>query len=342
MRRVLFLAGSPESMKELSAALAPADPIEILGTQKRPSAARDELLSRLADVVVVDLDELGRQGACFVGKVMHYRPLPVLVVVSMEADKADLAVESLILGAWDTVPREARGGERGSLGMRLKRKILEAVSAQIPSALGTSSPVCVPRRPYMVWNRTDRPKVVGIAASVGGIVGLRKLLVLLPKSFPPIILSQTLPPVLIESFAKKLGRMTSLRVKVAQHGEALEHGHLYIVPSGHYLNVLSRQDEHFVALTKIDEARVGADVADKMFRSLARAAQSRAVGIVLSGTGSDGAKGLLAMRQKGALTVAQDASSSMCYELPGSAVAGGGVEREADLEGIARLLLGVA
>ena len=182
--------------------------------------------------------------------------------------------------------------------------------------------------------------VVCIGASTGGTEALRAVLEALPANAPGIVVVQHMPESFTKAFARRLNSLCEVDVKEAEHGDTVMRGHVLIAPGGLRHTMLERQGARYVVAVKegplVSRHRPSVDV---LFRSAARNAGANAVGVIMTGMGDDGARGLLEMKQAGARTIAQDEATSVVFGMPREAIARGAADRIAPLGGIAHELL---
>ncbi|ACL65917.1 response regulator receiver modulated CheB methylesterase [Anaeromyxobacter dehalogenans 2CP-1] len=314
-----------------------ADPeIEVVGTAPDPFAARDLILERSPDVITLDVEMPRMDGLTFLHKIMRYRPTPVIVVSSLTPAGGALALEALAAGACDVMCKPGAAYSVGEMTADLVEKVKEAAAA------GVRAPAPLPPPPRAATScalsRTTH-QVVAIGASTGGTVAIERILVALPPSAPGIVITQHMPELFTRFFAKRLRDQSGLDAREAQGGESVVPGTVLVAPGNRHM-LLRRSGARYVVEVKdgprVNRHRPSVDV---MFRSVARTAGSNAVGVILTGMGGDGAQGLLAMREAGARTVAQDEGSCVVYGMPKVAVEAGAVERTLPLDRIAPELL---
>lgn len=323
MIRVLIVDDSAVVRKILTEQLQRARDIEVVGTAPNPYVARDKIVQLKPDVVTLDVEMPRMDGLTFLAKLMKHHPLPVIVVSSLTAAGSEAAVRALELGAVDVISKPGEAYTVGDVATQLIDRIRAAVHAQLrrPSAHAEST---LQDETLSQIRTTD--KILAIGASTGGTEAIREVLEALPASTPGTLIVQHMPEKFTTAFAKRLNDLSAMEVREAQGGEVLRPGLALIAPGNFHL-LLARNGAQYVAQVK-DGPRVHHQrpAVDVLFNSVARHAGINAVGVVLTGMGADGAKGLLAMRQAGARTIAQDEATSVVYGMPREAARVGGAE----------------
>jgi two-component system chemotaxis response regulator CheB len=181
-------------------------------------------------------------------------------------------------------------------------------------------------------------RVIGIGASTGGVEALREILVNLPPRMPPILIAQHMPPGFTETFARRLNSICQIGVREAEDGQVACHGMAYIAPGGRHLSLTRRMGGYVLRVSDEPPVNRHRPSVDPLFRSIAKAAGARAIGVMLTGMGGDGAEAMLEMRRAGAHTIAQDEASSVVFGMPRQAIALGGVREVLALGDMAQRL----
>jgi len=336
--RVLIVDDSA-LMRQMLAAILTSDPmIEVVGTAPDPLVARDKIKTLAPDVMTLDVEMPGMDGLAFLEKVMALRPMPVVMVSSLTANGAAVTLRAMELGAVDVFckPDDSAAGGLGRHAAELIEKVKAAGSARVRPRAPVIAPL--PRlSTAQVYASSDR--LVAIGASTGGVEALRAIICALPPDAPPIVIAQHIPPRFSASFAERLDGLAAVRVKEATDGERILAGHVLIAPGDRHLRV-RRSGAALIVRTEDGPLVSGHKPSvDALFHSVAETCGAKAVGVILTGMGRDGADGLLAMRRAGADTVGEDESSCVVYGMPKAAREGGGVMRELPLGRIAEEIL---
>jgi two-component system chemotaxis response regulator CheB len=323
MIRVLVVDDSAV-VRHLCEQVLSRDPqIEVVGTAPDPFVARDMILERKPDVLTLDIEMPRMDGITFLKRLMKYHPIPTVVLSSLSSHGSALALEALEAGACAVL---SKPGSAYSLG-ELQNDLIDAVKLAaatpvrmverppMPPAFTGAKPAVAPR----ALTRTTQ-QILAIGASTGGTVAIETLLAELPADSPGTVITQHMPPVFTASFASRLDKISRLRVSEARDGDVVAPGSVLIAPGGKHL-LLRRSGAQYVCEVKdgplVNGHRPSVDV---LFRSVAAAAGRNALGVILTGMGGDGAKGLLEMRRAGAHTIAQDEASCVVFGMPKVAI----------------------
>ncbi|MBD3241642.1 MAG: chemotaxis-specific protein-glutamate methyltransferase CheB [Chitinivibrionales bacterium] len=309
--------------------------IEIIGTAPDPYVARDKIVKLRPDVITLDLEMPRLDGLTFLRKLMRYHPLPVVVVSSLTPQGSATAVEALQAGAVDVLCKPGASYTVGEMSVELIEKIKAAARARVSRI----APAARRPRPARVAMTCTTNKVVALGASTGGTVALQEVLTALPPNAPGMVIVQHMPEHFTRSLAERLNGLCAVHVKEAEDGDAVVRGTALIAP-GNYHMVLQRSGARYFVRIKtgplVSSHRPSVDV---LFKSVARCAGQNAVGVIMTGMGRDGAAGLLAMRQAGAKTVAQDEASCVVFGMPHEAIELGAVDRVEPLNRIPRTMV---
>ncbi len=331
--RVLIVDDSP-TMRVLITNLLGRDPeIEVIGAAADPLEAREAIKAFNPDVITLDVEMPRMNGIEFLEKIMRLRPMPVVMVSSLTQEGADTTLRALELGAFDCVGKPTLG--KDSLGFsELVEKVKAAARSRV-RPLGERSSV-KPKAPDFLPSN----KVVAIGSSTGGVEALVSLLETYPANCPPTVITQHMPASFTRSFADRLDRLSAAHVSEAVDGAKLEPGRVYVAPGGaRHLELVSGAQGLRCRLRETDPVNGHRPSVDVLFNSVAQAAGARAVGVILTGMGKDGAQGMLAMRNAGARTIGQDESSCVVYGMPRAAFELKAVERQLPMSKIGRAIL---
>jgi two-component system chemotaxis response regulator CheB len=327
--RVLIVDDSALMRQILSAILTSDRSIEVVGTASDPFIARDKIKALNPDLLTLDVEMPRMDGLTFLEKLMAARPMPVVMVSSLTEAGCETTLRALELGAVDffTKPKfdmkEGMDEESEVLISKVKAAARARVGSKLPLSRNTGASKLAPLSNSAMIKTTDT--IIALGASTGGPEALRQVLEVLPPNTPPIILTLHMPEKFTKSFADRLNRTCQVRVKEAEEGDSVMAGHVLVAPGGYHMTLARSGARYHVKLNQEDKVQWQRPSVDVMFWSVARFAGSNAVGVVLTGMGKDGAAGLLAMKQAGAYTIAQDEESSIVYGMPQEAVKVGAV-----------------
>ncbi len=329
--RVLVVDDSA-TMRTLIKACLRRDPmIDVVGDAANADEARRQMRALEPDVVTLDVEMPGMSGLEFLEKVMTHRPTPVIMVSTLTHAGADAAIEAMRRGAFDCVGKP-QNGDYAAAFSDLADKVKAAAAAPVRGQRARSTKTV----PHSAFTPSD--KIVFIGASTGGVEAIFDVLSSFPANCPPTMITQHMPPLFTESFATRLNRACAPEVVQAKSGDTVKAGRVYIAPGGQApLEVEGRSKPNcrLSANPPVNGHRPSVDI---LFRSAARLGR-RGVGVLLTGMGRDGAEGLLAMRNAGAHTIAQDEATSVVYGMPAAAKSLGAACETAPLDKIASLIL---
>lgn len=330
--RVLVVDDSAIVRNVLARTLQQQPDILVIGGAPDPYVAREMLLEHEPDVVLLDIEMPRMDGLTFLSKVMHYRPTPVIVVSSLSARGSDVAIEALRLGAIDVMCKPGAAYTIGDLAPELIERVRVAARARV-RAISLDKPRTTAHGKNRSLLRTTN-QVLAIGASTGGTVAIEEVLLGMPATPPGIVIVQHMPEHFTQSFAQRLNGICALDVREGRTGDSVVSGVALIAPGGKHM-LLRRDGARYCVEVRdgppVNRHRPSVDV---LFRSVAVTAGRNAIGLILTGMGADGARGLLEMRHAGARTLAQDESSCVVYGMPRVALESGAAEEAVPLEKI--------
>jgi two-component system chemotaxis response regulator CheB len=321
----------------LTDAIAAEPDLEVVGTAPDAYVARDRILALKPDVLTLDIEMPRMDGLTFLRNVMQSHPLPAVVISSLARTSCLAAVQALEFGAVEVLAKPAGPYSVGELRHALASKIRAAAASRL--RLPASSPQPAPPRLAIDSEGLAPGALIAIGASTGGTEAIASILQALPADAPPIVIVQHIPAQFSKAFAARLNALCAVEVKEAGDGDEPRRGLALIAPGDYHL-LLSRYAGRYVvqvkAGPKVCYQRPSVDV---LFFSAAEAAGPDATGVILTGMGSDGAQGLLKMRQAGARTLAQDEATCVVFGMPREAIALGAAEQVHPLGAIAKAML---
>lgn len=337
--RVLIIDDSALMRQMLSSILTSDPGIEVVGTAPDPLVARDKIKTLNPDVMTLDVEMPGMDGLAFLERVMALRPMPVVMVSSLTRQGAAVSLRALELGAVDVFckPADAAAGGLTAYRGELIDKIKAAAVARLRPPRDPAARPATRLSVTQIYRSSDR--LVAIGSSTGGVEALRDIVVALPADAPPVVIAQHIPPRFSASFAERLNGLSAVRVKEAVDAERILAGHVYIAPGDRHLRV---RRSGAALVTHVQDGPLVSGhkpSVDALFHSVAQTCAAKAVGVILTGMGRDGAEGLLAMREAGADTLGEDESSCVVYGMPKAAHEIGAVQRQLPLSRIADEIL---
>ena len=335
--KVLIVDDSAIVRKLLGEALAQETDIEVVGTAPDPYVARDKVLALSPDVLTLDIEMPRMDGLTFLKKLMLFRPMPVIVISSLAKASCQAGVEALRAGAVEVMAKPGGPYSVGELSVSLANKIRAAAASRIVRPRGpVPQPVAPP--PAATAGRCNPLAVIAIGASTGGTEAIEEILTSLPSDMPGIVITQHIPSGFSLAFAERLNKLCAMRVAEAVDGDVVVPGLALIAP-GNFHMLLRRAGEVYRVTVKdgpmVCYQRPSVDV---MFSSVAEAAGSNAVGVILTGMGSDGALGMKKMKSADASTIAQDEASCVVFGMPKEAIRLGAVDRVVALPLVAQAI----
>lgn len=352
--RVLIIDDSASVRQALTHVLEQDPGIEVIGVASDPFVAARRIQEEIPDVITLDVEMPRMDGITFLRKLMSQHPIPVVMCSSLTEEGSETLLQALEAGAVDVIlkPKIGAADHLAESGMRICEVVKSAAQARVggprkpdrrsaslagaPAKL-TADAVLPPPTGKAMAKTTEM--VVCVGASTGGTEALRELLEKLPANTPGIVIVQHMPAGFTAAFAKRLNSLCEMEVKEAANGDPVLRGHVLIAPGDHHM-LLERQGARYQVSVRqgplVSRHRPSVDV---LFRSAARAAGGNAMGVIMTGMGDDGARGMLEMHEAGAFTVAQDEASSIVFGMPKEAIARGGVDKIVPLDQIAREIL---
>lgn len=329
--------------------------LAVLGRTMNVTTAADPLIAMTKmetsrpDVIVLDLEMPRMDGLTFLRKLMDETPLPVVVCSNLAESSSELTMRALQLGAVDVVlkPKVRLGEALTESAIALIDTVRAAAQARVGRARSRDASGDPHTR--LTLARTSsasgrvKPELIALGASTGGTEVLKQILDAMPADAPPVVIVQHMPEQFTAAFARRLNETSALAVREAVSGEELRPGTALIAPGNRHLSVVAR-GRGSMAVSLHDGALVNRHrpSVDVLFSSVTRAVGASAVGVLLTGMGRDGAKGLLEMRRAGGLTLAQDEASSVVFGMPRAALELGAVQRMLSADRLAVTLAGVA
>jgi len=327
--RVLIVDDSP-SMRALIKMTLSRDPrVQVVGQAADPLQAREAIKALNPDVMTLDVEMPRMNGLDFLERVMRLRPLPVVMVSSLTEAGASATLGALELGAVDCVGKPTI--DQPNAFDCLVQKVLEASQSRVSARTTERSAI----RASSAQGGARSGALVAIGASTGGVEALVSILTEFASDCAPTVVTLHLPTPFTKTFAERLDRVCAAKVREAKHGDPLHPGHVYIAPGSLTHLEITRSDGLRCALRQGDLVTGHRPSVDALFLSVAKTVGAKAVGVILTGMGGDGANGLLAMRDAGARTIGQDEASCVVYGMPRKAFQLGAVERQAPLSTIA-------
>jgi two-component system chemotaxis response regulator CheB len=347
--RVLIVDDSAVVRQSMSDALSSDPQIEVIGTAGDPFVAAERIAERVPDVITLDIEMPRMDGLTFLQQIMSQHPIPVVICSSLAGEGSQSALKALELGAVEIIAKPRFGTKQFLEDSRvvLCEAVKAAAAVRMQSLLPTrtvqpklTADAILPAATTAMLETTE--KVVVIGASTGGTEALKTLLEALPPDAPGIVIVQHMPELFTRAFANRLDSLCHITVKEAESNDTVLRGRALIAPGNHHMLLRRSGARYFVDIKDgplVCRHRPSVDV---LFRSAARYAGKNAVGVILTGMGDDGARGMLEMKQAGASTIAQDEETCVVFGMPKEAIKLGAVDQVLPLEEVAGSLLRMA
>jgi two-component system chemotaxis response regulator CheB len=323
--KVLVIDDSAVARALLARHLASDPAIEVVGTAPDPYVAWQKIRALSPDVLTLDVEMPRMDGISFLERLMRRRPMPVVMVSSLTEAGCATTLRALELGAIDFVTKPQVGLREGfpSLAQELVDKVKVAAAARVrPPA---PPPAIRPRAVPSVLRSTHR--LIAIGASTGGTEALRTFLEALPADAPAVLVVQHMPEQFTRAFAARLDGLCAVGVREAVDGDRALAGHVLIAPGNRHMRLARDGAAYVVRLSDDPPVNRHRPSVDVLFHSCAEVGATNVVGVIMTGMGDDGSRGLLAMRRAGARTLAQDEASCVVFGMPRTAIDLGAAER---------------
>jgi two-component system chemotaxis response regulator CheB len=329
--RVLVVDDSHVYREVISRGISSNPLIEVVATANDPFDARDKILKYNPDVMTCDIEMPKMNGIEFIKRLLPQYPIPVIIVSSV----SEAVLDAINTGAVEFVskPNMQKTKSVEDFLLELIAKIKIASEARIIKEKVLNSHV-----KQETFVKTSE-KIIAIGSSTGGTEALNSILKNLPKTVPGIVIVQHIPPEFSKMLANRFDQQTHFEVKEAVTGDIVEPGKVFIAPGDQHMKIIKDGDVYKLRCFYGEKVNGHCPSVDVLFESVAKEVGNKAIGVILTGMGYDGAKGLLQMRRKGARTIGQNEASSVVYGMPKAAFNIGAVERQGALENIPGLII---
>jgi len=353
--RLLIIDDSALVRTMLTKIFESSDAIEVVGTAADPIIARDKIKKLKPDVLTLDIEMPRMDGLTFLRNLMRLRPMPVVMISTLTEKGAEITLEALAIGAVDFVakPKVDVANTLQTYAEGLIEKIKVAAKAHVRSETGQVSnhhaqpaeitkklsadaviQAAVPKKHFATTE-----KIIALGSSTGGTEAVKAVVRGLPRTTPAIVISQHLPVAFSASFAKHVDEVTEMNACVAEEGQVIRPGHIYIAPGDKHLLVVRNGVRYVCQLNDGPPVNRHKPSVEVMFRSIAQNVGSNAIGVMLTGMGSDGAVAMKEMRDAGSINLIQDETSSVVWGMPGEAYRQGAAHYVQPLDQVAAQIL---
>jgi two-component system chemotaxis response regulator CheB len=335
--RVLVVDDSSVVRHAISDALKRDPEIEVVGTAADPYEARDKILSLNPDVLTLDIEMPRMDGLTFLRILQQHRPLPVIIVSSLTQAGSRAALDAMEAGAVDVIAKPTSAWGIGDLGAQLCQRVKGAAVASLHQQITGGA---TPQPPSLAASARFNPRqIILLGASTGGTEALKFLLTRLPDGLPGICIVQHIPPVFSRTFAERLNEVCGFEVREAVSGDEIQPGLALIAPGDYHMMIFWDSGRYRVVLNQGPAVHYTRPAVDMLFNSAAACAGHFAVAGLLTGMGSDGARGMKKLQAAGATTFAQNEATCVVYGMPRAAVELGVVDHLLPLDEIPNALV---
>jgi two-component system chemotaxis response regulator CheB len=342
--KVLIVDDSATVRQVLKEILESDPQIEVMGTASDPYVAVERIKQETPDVITLDIEMPRMDGLTFLDKIMGQHPIPVVICSTLAAAGSDAAMAALEKGAVEIISKPKLGAREffEESRIRICDVVKSAARARVPKTRPSrlvatpklTADAVLPKPASKALIQTTET-VVAVGASTGGTEALREFLEAMPLDAPGIVIVQHMPEEFTARFAQRLDQTCRITVKEAEDNDSVIRGQALIAPGNRHLLLKRSGARYYVELKDgplVSRHRPSVDV---LFRSAARYGGKNVVGVIMTGMGDDGAKGMLEMKQAGAFNIAQDEASCVVFGMPAEAIKAGAVDRIMPLQAIA-------
>ena len=316
--------------------------IDVIGSAPDPYIARDKIVKYNPDVITLDVEMPRMDGITFLKKLMKHFPVPVVIVSSLTQKGAVTTMKAFEAGAIDVIAKPQMDLTKGMevIAKDIIEKVKIAATAKVKRRIEKEDAAPAKRRPVKTRALAQSThKIIAIGASTGGTEAIREVLTRMPADTPGTVIVQHMPEKFTKAFAERMNDQCAMEVREARDGDSVYPGIALIAPGSHHMVLKRSGARYYVSLNQDAPVFHQRPSVGVLFESVANYAGANSVGVILTGMGSDGAKGMLAMKQAGAKTIAQDEKSSVVFGMPKEAIKAGGVDKILSLKDIPTAML---
>jgi len=361
--RVLIVDDSAVVRQSLAEIINSHPDLDVIGTASDPFVAVQKIRKEVPDVITLDIEMPRMDGLTFLKKIMSQHPIPVVIISSLTVKGTETAIKALEFGAVEIITKPQMYSKdfiheskvqiceaiKAAAHARIKRKVnpIHSLKPRLKTEIivqpkYSADAILAPAQKHSHSMIKTTELVVSVGASTGGTEALTVFLKALPPDSPGIVIVQHMPEKFTTSFAERLNELCKITVKEAENGDSVIRGRALIAP-GNYHTLLKRSGARYYVEVKqgplVNRHRPSVDV---LFRSTAKYAGANAIGIIMTGMGDDGAKGLLEMKEAGAKTIAQDEKSCVVFGMPKEAIALNAADKILPLDKISAYMISIA
>lgn len=338
MKKVLVVDDSALVRKVLGEEISKFSDFEVVGTAIDPYDAREKIYQYSPDILTLDLEMPRMDGLSFLAKLMKFHPMPVVVVSSQAKEGSKAAMLALELGAVEIVPKPGSQFSVPDVAHTLIHALRAAASVSMDRLREQAGPHEAAAPPPVSVLKTTH-KIIAIGASTGGTQAIEAVLRGFPPDAPGTVIVQHMPETFTGAFAERLNRICAMEVREARDLDDVTPGMALIAPGDRHMLLQKNGARYQVRIKNGPRVHFQRPAVDVLFQSVATSCGPNAIGVLLTGMGADGAKGMLAMRSHGAHTIAQDEKSCVIFGMPREAIELGAVDEVVPLNQVAATVL---
>lgn len=339
--KVLVIDDSGIFCRVLSNQLKDDINIDVVGAAKDPYEARDMIIKYSPDVLILDIIMPNIDGIEFLNILKNKRPIPTIAISGNSKNK----INAISAGAIDFIEKPT-SKTISYFTENLIEKIKNAVNFYENNFVNIES-INFNNKNTEIKKLNDlrddtsynNKNIIAIGASMGGVDAIRKILKELPLGLPGIVITQHMPPIFTERYAKRLDKECNIKVVEGKDGEEVLNGHAYLAPGGFHMGIIRKNSKYLLDIKKGNKISGHCPSVDYLFESVAIHAKSNSIAVILTGMGNDGAKGLLSIKNSGGYTIGQNKETCVVYGMPMAAKNIGAVYKEVALDLIPNLIL---
>jgi len=325
--KVLVVDDSAIVRKIFTEELSRYPDIEVVGVAPDPYVARTKIVNLKPDVITLDIEMPRMDGLTFLRKLMKYHPLPTIIVSSLTPTGGKLTMEALEIGALDVIAKPGGSYSVVNMSAQLAEKIRAAASAVVKKKTIEEKDINeIAAEPVSALAETTN-KVIAIGASTGGTEALKAILTKMPPNIPGIVVVQHMPAHFTAAFAQRLNGLCQIEVREARDNDSVINGTCLIAPGNYHMLLRRSGARYYVEIKQGPMVHHQRPAVDVLFKSTAKYAGANAIGVILTGMGSDGAEGLKEMKEAGAKTIAQDEETCVVFGMPKEAIKLGAADK---------------
>lgn len=339
MVKVLIVDDSAFMRNTLSSMISTDPEIQVVGVARDGIEAIDKVFQLKPDIVTLDVEMPRMDGIEALKNIMEKNPVPVLMVSSLTTEGAKVTLDALDLGAVDFIPKNL--SDLSINIVKIKENLIEKIKKigkkglPVFKKLKNSKPLQMPATPQYVPHR--RVNIVAIGSSTGGPKALQHIIAKLPKDFPvPVVIAQHMPPNFTATFADRLNQLSLLEVKEAEHGEVIKKGVVYIAPGRGHMSVARKKiTETTISISEDRGTYIYRPSVDVLMLSVVENFSGHVLGVILTGLGNDGMKGMKEIKNSGGRTIAESEKTCVVYGMPKAVVEAGAADKVVPVDEIA-------